>query len=314
MPSHSSSSPSAPSSSTASSSTASSSTPSSTTRSHRAAEHRSAGRSRRRPPSVARRPGLYLSVAAAGAVLVHLLVGADPAAQADASQSVSVAQELGLTAESGPADVLDDLQPLEQLAASRGARESAQTAAQQVQARADQAELDRRKAEEAAKAKAAAEAKAKAAAEAAAAAQTAQQSEEAAAPAAAAAAGTAVSQIAQISNTAGPIRPQAQAAANAVVSNVPGAGAITLGGTRPSATDPGGHPSGLAIDYMVLSDTALGNAIVQYHIDHWAELGVEYIIYQQRILQSPGGSWSGMADRGSPTANHMDHVHVNYLG
>jgi hypothetical protein len=65
---------------------------------------------------------------------------------------------------------------------------------------------------------------------------------------------------------------------------------------------------------MVLSDTALGNAIVQYHIDHWAELGVEYIIYQQRILQSPGGSWSSMEDRGSATANHMDHVHVNYVG
>jgi hypothetical protein len=97
-----------------------------------------------------------------------------------------------------------------------------------------------------------------------------------------------------------------------VISNVPGADAITLGGTRASATDPDGHPSGKALDYMVLGDTALGNAIVQYHIDHWDELGVEYIIYKQRILQSPNGSWSAMEDRGSPTANHMDHVHVNY--
>ena len=103
-----------------------------------------------------------------------------------------------------------------------------------------------------------------------------------------------------------------QAAANQVVSTVPGADAITLGGTRPSATDPCGHPSGKALDYMVLSDTALGNAIVEYHIGHWDELGVEYIIYRQRILQSPNGSWSTMENRGSPTANHMDHVHVNY--
>jgi hypothetical protein len=68
------------------------------------------------------------------------------------------------------------------------------------------------------------------------------------------------------------------------------------------------------VDYMVLSDTALGNAIVQYHIAHWTELGVEYLIYKQRMLSSPGGSWQPMADRGSATANHMDHVHVNYRG
>jgi len=35
---------------------------------------------------------------------------------------------------------------------------------------------------------------------------------------------------------------------------------------------------------------------------------------QQRYLDSPGGSWSYMEDRGSPTANHMDHPHVNYRG
>ncbi len=103
-----------------------------------------------------------------------------------------------------------------------------------------------------------------------------------------------------------------QAAANAVVSNVPGASGITLGGTRASAADPGGHPSGKALDYMVMSDAALGDAIAQYHIDHWDELGVEYIIWQQRMLSSPGGSWSSMEDRGSTTANHYDHVHVNY--
>ena len=61
-------------------------------------------------------------------------------------------------------------------------------------------------------------------------------------------------------------------------------------------------------------DTALGHAIVQYTIDHWSELGVEYVIYQQKILTSPTGAWKQMEDRGSPTANHMDHVHVNYVG
>jgi hypothetical protein len=118
--------------------------------------------------------------------------------------------------------------------------------------------------------------------------------------------------LATITNSAGPVKPQTQAAANAVVSTVPGAGGITLGGTRASATDPNGHPSGRALDYMVLSDTALGEAIIAYHIAHWDQLGVEYIIYKQRMLSSPNGSWVGMENRGSPTANHMDHVHVNY--
>jgi hypothetical protein len=118
--------------------------------------------------------------------------------------------------------------------------------------------------------------------------------------------------VARITNNAGAVRPQVQAAADAVVGGVPGAGSITLGGTRASAADPGGHPSGLALDYMVLTDRALGNAIVAYHVAHWDELGVAYIIWEQRILSSPGGAWKQMENRGSATANHVDHVHVNH--
>jgi hypothetical protein len=243
----------------------------------------SAGRrGSRRPPAGVARWSACLGVAASGAVLVNVLVAGDPAASAGSARSVVVADALGLTSRSEPVDVTRDLQPLRQLTASRGTREAARTSAQQAQAAADQAELDRRAAATAA------------------------------APAPVAA-GTAVTEIAHITNSAGPVKPQSQAAANAVVSNVPGADAITIGGTRASATDPDGHPSGLALDYMVLSDSALGSAIVQYSIDHWAELGVEYVIYKQRILNFPNGSWQPMEDRGSPTANHMDHVHVNYL-
>jgi len=261
---------------------------------------------RRRPPLPVRRPALYLGVAAAGALVVNVVLGVGPAAQgADVPESVSVAHELGLTAESAPAAApTADLGRLEDLTASRSTREAQQSAAQQQQQAADQAVLDQQKAA----------AEAAAAAAAAAAASSAAASSAAASSAAAEpqASGTAVTETAKITNSAGPIKPQVQAAANQVISNVPGADAITLGGTRASATDPDGHPSGKALDYMVLGDTALGNAIVQYHIDHWDELGVEYIIYKQRILQSPNGSWSTMEDRGSPTANHMDHVHVNY--
>ena len=275
----------------------------------------------RRTLLVRRRPGLLLATAAAGAVLVNVALGAEPAAEAEAATTtVSVADELGLTARSGAVDATEDLDPLEDLVASRSSREAAETAAQKAQAEADKAEVEREKAEKRAEARAAAKAAAKEAA-AKEAAQEAAQEEAAAeepaepadeAPAAEAASSTAVDAVARISNTSGPVSGATQAAANAVVSNVPGAGSITLGGTRPSATDPAGHPSGNALDYMVLGDTGLGNAIVQYHIAHWDELGVDYLIYQQRYLGSPGGSWSTMEDRGSPTANHYDHVHVNY--
>ncbi|RFU21629.1 hypothetical protein [Geodermatophilus marinus] len=295
-------------------------------------------RALRRPP-VRRRPALLLGVAAAGALTVSVLTGTGPAAQAEAgtaetasSRSVDVAEELGLPGEAAPpaeAVPAPDLEALEQLTASRSTRQADRSAAQQAQAAADQAELDRRAAEEAARAaeaEAAAQAE-EAAAQAAAQAQEAeaQQSgeQEAQAPAAStpapaaapppAASGTAApAGAARVTNTAGVIKPVAQAAADAVVTHVPGAAGITIGGTRASAADPGGHPSGLALDYMCTP--ALGDAIVAYHRAHWDELGVDYLIWQQRMLSSPDGAWKPMADRGSATANHLDHVHVNYVG
>jgi hypothetical protein len=270
-----------------------------TTISGRIADRRGRGaHARRRPPIARHRPGLYLGMAAAGAVLVNVLVGADRA-EAGTSEPVSVAQQLGMTAQSGPAAETQDLRPLEQLAASRSSREAARTAAQQVQAAADQTVL--------AQQQAAAEAAAQASVAAAAA------PPQAAEPVVAATA-VPVTVVAHISNSSGNVRPQAQAAANAVVADVPGADGITIGGTRASATDPGGHPSGLALDYMVGTDDGLGDAIAQYQIEHWDELGVEYVIWQQRMLSSPTGSWQPMEDRGSTTANHYDHVHVNYRG
>ena len=39
-------------------------------------------------------------------------------------------------------------------------------------------------------------------------------------------------------------------------------------------------------------------------------LGISYVIWRQRI--NFGSGWKPMEDRGSPTANHMDHVHVSF--
>jgi hypothetical protein len=123
-----------------------------------------------------RRPAMYLAAAAVGAVLVNVLVGTGPAAEADpvepaAAQAVSVAQQLGITAPADSTAATDELAGhLQELAASRAQREDSEAAAAQTQAAADQAAAD---AQAAAAAQAAAEAQAAAQAQAAAAAEAA---------------------------------------------------------------------------------------------------------------------------------------------
>ncbi|WP_226367493.1 hypothetical protein [Pseudonocardia sp. ICBG162] len=74
---------------------------------------------------------------------------------------------------------------------------------------------------------------------------------------------------------------------------------------RANASD---HPTGHALDIMVrgqkgdrIADCALANA---------DELGVKYVIWEQRM--NDGSGWSTMEDRGGDTANHYDHVHISF--
>ncbi|RZU31991.1 transglycosylase SLT domain-containing protein [Blastococcus saxobsidens] len=108
----------------------------------------------RRAGGPARRPALLLAVAAAGGLMVNVLTVNEPAAQAEPQlESVSVAEQLGLTAEQVPGadSAATAVDSLGALAASRSERQAVQDAAAQAQAAADQAELDRRAAEEAAR-------------------------------------------------------------------------------------------------------------------------------------------------------------------
>jgi hypothetical protein len=75
----------------------------------------------------------------------------------------------------------------------------------------------------------------------------------------------------------------------------------------------GEHATGHSLDIMISSD--LGNEVAAYLQEHRAELGVEYLIWRQRIWRpATSNSWRGMSDRGGATANHMDHVHVTVYG
>jgi hypothetical protein len=95
--------------------------------------------SRLRPPSAVRRPSLYLAVAAAGAVLVGTLSTGDQPARAEPAASVSIADQLGITASDSTASVDEELAPLSQLTASRSQRETAEKDAASEQRARDKA-------------------------------------------------------------------------------------------------------------------------------------------------------------------------------
>jgi uncharacterized protein YraI len=77
----------------------------------------------------------------------------------------------------------------------------------------------------------------------------------------------------------------------------------------------GYHGEGRALDCMI-SDSTVGWDMARWLRANASRLGVMEVIYRQQIwtVQRSSEGWRPMADRGSPTANHMDHVHVSVYG
>jgi uncharacterized protein (DUF736 family) len=68
------------------------------------------------------------------------------------------------------------------------------------------------------------------------------------------------------------------------------------------------HPRGLALDLMVRGER--GDRIAQCALVNQEELGVDYVIWEQRV--NHGDGWERMEDRGGDTENHYDHVHISF--
>ncbi len=77
----------------------------------------------------------------------------------------------------------------------------------------------------------------------------------------------------------------------------------------------GEHAAGRALDIMT-SNVGTGDQIAAYLQKNASKLGVSEVIWRQRIwtVQRSGDGWRSMPDRGSPTANHYDHVHATTYG
>ncbi|HET7735870.1 MAG TPA: peptidoglycan DD-metalloendopeptidase family protein [Nocardioidaceae bacterium] len=118
---------------------------------------------------------------------------------------------------------------------------------------------------------------------------------------------------AQAKYNLGPVKPQLTQLVNILG---PMFDIKTVGGYRESATDPNGHPAGLAADFMVplnAAGRAQGDRLAAYAKANAQKLGIDYIIWYQRIWSVARASegWRPMEDRGSATQNHLDHVHIN---
>jgi hypothetical protein len=107
----------------------------------------------------------------------------------------------------------------------------------------------------------------------------------------------------------GAVRPFVKRAAEEIGNRF---GITTIGGYRLNAADPLGHPAGLAIDVMCAGATL--DAVRQYAVANRQRLGVKYVLAKQREYSNEAGWTDGkpMEDRGSPTANHYDHAHINF--
>ncbi len=99
-----------------------------------------------------------------------------------------------------------------------------------------------------------------------------------------------------------------------------------IGGWRADGGVSPDHPNGEALDMMVkdwksATGKANGDAVAWFFQKYHREFGIYYIIWRQRIwnasFEKPGShpsTWRMMSDRGNPTDNHMDHVHISTWG
>ena len=77
------------------------------------------------------------------------------------------------------------------------------------------------------------------------------------------------------------------------------------------------HPSGRALDLMIPNYKSKAGKQLGYDLSRWLrahhkELGINYIIWDQRIwnVQRASSGWRKMGGRGSDSANHKNHIHV----
>ena len=87
------------------------------------------------------------------------------------------------------------------------------------------------------------------------------------------------------------------------------------GGVRPSVIPD--HEQGRALDCMIPNYQSASGRAFGYEVAAWAKanarsLGINYVIWDQHIwnITRDSEGWRFMADRGSDSANHKNHIHI----
>ena len=87
------------------------------------------------------------------------------------------------------------------------------------------------------------------------------------------------------------------------------------GGMRPSVIPD--HEQGRALDAMIPNYRSASGKALGYQVAAWAKanarsLGINYVIWNQHIwnITRDSEGWRYMADRGSDSANHRNHIHI----
>lgn len=93
----------------------------------------------------------------------------------------------------------------------------------------------------------------------------------------------------------------------------------SIGGVRPDPIPD--HPSGRALDLMIpnyksASGKAFGKKVALWAKANATSLGIEYVIWDQHIwnIKRDREGWRYMANRGSDSANHKNHIHITVFG
>lgn len=89
-----------------------------------------------------------------------------------------------------------------------------------------------------------------------------------------------------------------------------------IGGWRAGSAYSGDHPAGRAIDVMIpkwKKNSSLGWSIAKYFAKKKTakKYKIHYVIFRKKIWTTSTPRWRKMGNRGSATANHMDHVHIS---
>ena len=89
-----------------------------------------------------------------------------------------------------------------------------------------------------------------------------------------------------------------------------------IGGWRAGSASSGDHPAGRAIDVMIpkwKKNSSLGWSIAKFFAKkkNAKKYKIHYVIFRKKIWTTATPRWRKLGNRGSATANHMDHVHIS---